>query len=127
MKLPTVQVADLLAKANFDWIDPDNIYTDNVTPDQNDFGQTTFIRVQDATAALTYHRNNRASALDAEVEVQIFFSTEGKFNVFDIKAAVLRYLQDHGWLISALRPDTIDEDTDQKTVTFYVSKVLRME
>lgn len=127
MKLPTIQVADLLAKAGFNWLEPDNIYTDNVTPDQDDSGETTFIRVQDATSSVTYHRNNRASALDAEVEVQIFFSTESKFNIFDIKAAVLRYLQDQGWLISAIRPDTTDEDTNQKTVTFYVSKVLRME
>ena len=43
MKLPIVEVADIISAANFDWVDADNIYTTNVTPDEDDSGKTAFI------------------------------------------------------------------------------------
>ena len=52
MKLPIVQVADLLEAANFGWVDPEHIYTTNVTPDEDDSGKTTFIRIQDAVGRM---------------------------------------------------------------------------
>lgn len=128
MDLPIIQVSDLLKSANLSFVDNDNIYTSNVTPDQDDSGKTTFIRIQDATSQLVRYVNNMASTISAGVEVQIFFSTDGNVNIFNAKVTVLKLLQQNGWLIQRpLTPDTTDPDTQQRTVTFYVMKNLRME
>lgn len=78
MKLPIVQVADLLEAANFSWVDPEHIYTTNVTPDEDDSGKTTFIRIQDAVGRMAYYANDIASAQVAGVEVQIFSAINGR-------------------------------------------------
>lgn len=127
MDLPIIQVADLLASANFPWIDSDDIFTSNVTPDEDTSGKTTFIRIQDATSQLGDYANNLASTISAGVEVQIFFSTQINVNIFEAKVTVLNLFQKNGWLIQRpLRPDTTDPDTGQKTVTFYIMKALKI-
>lgn len=135
MKLPIVQVADLLEAANFGWVDPEHIYTTNVTPDEDDSGKTTFIRIQDAVGRMAYYANDVAFAQVVGVEVQIFFSnkwsklTKGEnLTIYDAKVAVLKKLQANGWKIqNPLNPDTPDPDTGQKTATIYVTKILEME
>ena len=135
MKLPIVQVADLLEAANFGWVDPEHIYTTNVTPDEDDSGKTTFIRIQDAVGRMAYYANDVAFAQVVGVEVQIFFSNkwskltkDENLTIYDAKVAVLKKLQANGWKIqNPLNPDTPDPDTDQKTATIYVTKILEME
>ena len=135
MKLPIVQVADLLEAANFGWVDPEHIYTTNVTPDEDDSGKTTFIRIQDAVGRMAYYANDVAFAQVVGVEVQIFFSnkwsklTKGEnLTIYDAKVAVLKKLQANGWKIqNPLNPDSTDPDTGQKTATIYVTKILEME
>lgn len=135
MKLPIVQVADLLEAANFGWVDPEHIYTTNVTPDEDDSGKTTFIRIQDAVGRMAYYANDVAFAQVVGVEVQIFFSNkwskltkDENLTIYDAKVAVLKKLQANGWKIqNPLNPDTTDPDTGQKTATIYVTKILEME
>lgn len=135
MKLPIVQVADLLEAANFGWVDPEHIYTTNVTPDEDDSGKTTFIRIQDAVGRMAYYANGVAFAQVVGVEVQIFFSNkwskltkDENLTIYDAKVAVLKKLQANGWKIqNPLNPDTPDPDTGQKTATIYVTKILEME
>ena len=135
MKLPIVQVADLLEAANFGWVDPEHIYTTNVTPDEDDSGKTTFIRIQDAVGRMAYYANDVAFAQVVGVEVQIFFSNkwskltkDENLTIYDAKVAVLKMLQANGWKIqNPLNPDTPDPDTGQKTATIYVTKILEME
>lgn len=135
MKLPIVQVADLLEAANFGWVDPEHIYTTNVTPDEDDSGKTTFIRIQDAVGRMAYYANDVAFAQVVGVEVQIFFSNkwskltkDENLTIYDAKVAVLKKLQANGWKIqNPLNPDTSDPDTGQKTATIYVTKILEME
>lgn len=135
MKLPIVQVADLLEAANFGWVDPEHIYTTNVTPDEDDSGKTTFIRIQDAVGRMAYYANDVAFAQVVGVEVQIFFSNkwskltkDENLTIYDAKVAVLKKLQANGWKIqNPLNPDTHDPDTGQKTATIYVTKILEME
>lgn len=123
MKLPINQVADLLIDAKLPWIDEQNIFTSNVTPDEDTTGKTTFIRIQDAVSQLTDHANNLASTISAGVEVQIFFSTDGKINIFDAKVTVLNLFQENGWKVQRpLQPDSTDPDTKQRTATFYIMK-----
>ena len=135
MKLPIVQVADLLEAANFGWVDPEHIYTTNVTPDEDDSGKTTFIRIQDAVGRMAYYANDVAFAQVVGVEVQIFFSNkwskltkDENLTIYDAKVAVLKKLQANGWKIqNPLNPATPDPDTGQKTATIYVTKILEME
>lgn len=135
MKLPIVQVADLLEAANFSWVEPEHIYTTNVTPDEDDSGKTTFIRIQDSVGRMAYYANDIAFAQVAGVEVQIFFSNkwskltkDENLTIYDAKVAVLKKLQANGWKIqNPLNPDTPDPDTGQKTATIYVTKILEME
>ena len=135
MKLPIVQVADLLEAANFGWVDPEHIYTTNVTPDEDDSGKTTFIRIQDAVGRMAYYANDVAFAQVVGVEVQIFFSNkwskltkDENLTIYDAKVAVLKKLQANGWKIqNPLNPDSTDPDTGQKTATIYVTKILEME
>ena len=135
MKLPIVEVADLLEAANFGWVDPEHIYTTNVTPDEDDSGKTTFIRIQDAVGRMAYYANDVAFAQVVGVEVQIFFSNkwskltkDENLTIYDAKVAVLKKLQANGWKIqNPLNPDTTDPDTGQKTATIYVTKILEME
>lgn len=133
MKLPIVQVADLLEAANFSWVTADHIYTTNVTPDEDDSGKTTFIRVQDAPSKLDYYANNSPQSLIAGVEVQVFFSNNwskltNNLTIFDAKVTVLNLLQKKGWKVQIpLNPDSTDPDTGQKTATIYITKILRME
>ena len=135
MKLPIVQVADLLEAANFGWVDPEHIYTTNVTPDEDDSGKTTFIRIQDAVGRMAYYANDIAFAQVVGVEVQIFFSNkwskltkDENLTIYDAKVAVLKKLQANGWKIqNPLNPDSTDPDTGQKTATIYVTKILEME
>lgn len=135
MKLPIVQVADLLEAANFSWVEPEHIYTTNVTPDEDDSGKTTFIRIQDSVGRMAYYANDIAFAQVAGVEVQIFFSNKWSklikgenLTIYDAKVAVLKTLQGHGWRIqNPLNPDSTDPDTGQKTATIYITKILEME
>lgn len=130
MKLPIVQVADLLEAANFGWVDPEHIYTTNVTPDEDDSGKTTFIRIQDAVGRMAYYANDVAFAQVVGVEVQIFFSNkwskltkDENLTIYDAKVAVLKKLQANGWKIqNPLNPDTPDPDTGQKLRLFMLQK-----
>lgn len=124
MKLPSIQIADLLINANLPWVDSDHIYTSNVTPDEDTSGKTTFIRIQDTDNILELFGNNVVSAISVSAEIQIFFSTDGNTNILDAKVTVLNLLQRSGWLLKTVRPDTTDPDTKQKTVTIYVAKTL---
>lgn len=126
MDLPINQVADLLS-ASLKWVDPDNIYTSFVTPDEDTTGKTTFIRVQDAVSQLDRYRNDDPAVINAGVEVQVFFSTDGDVNIFDAKLEIIRLLQTNGWLVQRpLSPDTTDPDTSQKTITIYANKNLEI-
>ena len=40
MKLPSIQIADLLINANLPWVDSEHIYTSNVTPDEDTSGMS---------------------------------------------------------------------------------------
>lgn len=126
MDLPINQVADLLS-ASLKWVDPDNIYTSFVTPDEDTTGKTTFIRVQDAVSQLDRYRNDDPAVINAGVEVQVFFSTDGDVNIFQAKLEIIRLLQTNGWLVQRpLSPDTTDPDTSQKTITIYANKNLEI-
>lgn len=126
MDLPINQVADLLS-ASLKWVDPDNIYTSFVTPDEDTTGKTTFIRVQDAVSQLDRYRNDDPAVINAGVEVQAFFSTDGDVNIFQAKLEIIRLLQTNGWLVQRpLTPDTTDPDTYQKTITIYANKNLEI-
>ncbi len=126
MDLPINQVADLLS-ASLKWVDPDNIYTSFVTPDEDTTGKTTFIRVQDAVSQLDRYRNDDPAVINAGVEVQVFFSTDGDVNIFQAKLEIIRLLQTNGWLVQRpLTPDTTDPDTYQKTITIYANKNLEI-
>lgn len=124
MKLPSIQIADLLINANLPWVNSEHIYTSNVTSDEDTSGKTTFIRIQDTDNILELFGNNVVSAISVSAEIQIFFSTDGNTNILDAKVTVLNLLQRSGWLLKTVRPDTTDPDTKQKTVTIYVAKTL---
>lgn len=124
MQLPIVQVADLIEDHNFDWVD--DVITSGFSPGEHPDVNQTQVLVQDGVGNMADHANDVFYTVDAVVEVQIFFSKKVKINVFDAKVAVMTLLQDNGWLTSTVRPDTTDPDTQQKTVTFYVTKNLRI-
>lgn len=123
MKLPIVAVSEIISGANFLWLDKAHIYLGKALPAGADkTGKATNVLIQDAPSMLTGHKNNVTSMINAEVEVQIFFSTKVKVNILDAKVAVMNELQDHDWKISNIYPDSEDPDTQQKTATFYVEK-----
>lgn len=127
MKLPTVMALDDLSDANFLWVKTEHMYVGNTLPSGADkTGQTTNILIQDAPSSMAGFSNNFAKALDAVVEIQIFFKTHFKGNVFDSAIAAVNAMQDKGWLIATAPTRTTDPDTRQPTVTFYVTRRLKI-
>lgn len=120
MILPTVTVRKFIVAANLDWVDPDNIVVGNLPADVDD--SVTSILIRDASSGLSRHADNAPHALNARVEIQIFFKKNLDINPLDCKLQIMNLAIRSGWLLDDDRPFTSDPDTQQITATFFVNK-----
>jgi hypothetical protein len=124
MKLPVIQVLELLQGASFDWID--YFFVGSFDPGTKPDVNKTYVLIQDGVGNLGDHANDSLYSIDAVIEVQVFFSKKIKINIFQAQVALMTLLDANDWLPTTMRPVTTDPDTQQKTATFYVQKALRI-
>ncbi|MCI1527799.1 MAG: DUF806 family protein [Lactobacillus sp.] len=124
MKIPVIQVLELLQQAPCDWIDEFFVGSFDLgfKPDVN----KTYVLLQDGVGNLGDHANDSLYSIDAVIEIQVFFSKKIQINILQAQLSLMSLLEPNGWLPTAIRPVTTDPDTQQKTATVYVRKTLRI-
>lgn len=121
MIAPAVEIYDLIANENYSWLD--DIVIGQRPNDVSE--QKTTLRITDSVQTPTFHHSNRPVATLAGEEIQIFFKKEALIEPYEVRTVVENLLMDNGWLLSSERPQYLDPDTEQITMTFFVTKKIR--
>ncbi|CCI86979.1 DUF806 family protein [Lactobacillus gigeriorum] len=121
MIAPAVEIYDLIANENYSWLD--DIVIGQRPNDVSE--QKTTLRITDSVQTPTFHHSNRPVATLAGEEIQIFFKKEALIEPYEIRTVIENLLMDNGWLLSSERPQYLDPDTEQITMTFFVMKKIR--
>ena len=117
--LAVKEAKQLLDNAKIDGID--NVYTVNIPKDVDDATNKTIVLLTDASTTPTLYGSDDFNALNRNIEVQVFYALDPKYDPEMIDLKLYKTFQHAGWDIGENRGHTYDPDTEQLTSTFYVS------
>lgn len=120
MEQPVVNAKKLIASGQYSWID--ELYFTQIPQEADTTGDKTIVLVTSVTEPLGKFNNDSPSALDANIQVQIFYGNKYEGSVLDAQLQLINLFINNGWNISGREPNTLDPDTNQVTATFTVSK-----
>lgn len=123
MKLPVVQAKELIASANYPWLD--NIYQTSLPEEVVNQSDKTFAWITEYVNEPQYYANNVFKGWQIGVEVQIFYSLNIDLNIQDLEIAFAQLFQNDGWQIDQSKNHTKDPDTGQVSKVFYFTKNIR--
>lgn len=119
MELPVVTAKKLIASGQYSWID--ELYFNQIPKEADTTGDKTIVLVTSVTEPLGQFKNDSPSALEANLQVQIFYANNFEGSTLDAQLQLINLFINNGWNISGREPNTIDPHTDQVTATFTVS------
>lgn len=119
MELPVVTAKKLIASSKYPWID--ELYFAQIPEEADTTGDKTIVLVTSVTEPLGQFKNDTPSALEANLQVQIFYGNKFEGSTLDAQLQLINLFINNGWNISGREPNTIDPNTSQVTATFTVS------
>ena len=108
----------LLDTANIDGIDA--IYTVNIPKNITNVTNETIVLLTDASTFPTLHGSDDFNALNRNIEVQVFYALDPKYDPEMIDLKLYKTFQHAGWDLGQNHGHTYDPYTNQLTSTFYV-------
>lgn len=119
MELPVVTAKKLIASSNYSWID--ELYFNQIPEEADTTGDKTIVLVTSVTEPLGKWKNDTPSALEANLQVQIFYGNNFEGSTLDAQLQLINLFINNGWNISGREPNILDPDTNQVTATFTAS------
>lgn len=119
MELPVVTAKKLIASGQYSWID--ELYFNQIPEEADTTGDKTIVLVTSVTEPLGRFKNDTPSALEANLQVQIFYGNKFEGSTLDAQLQLINLFISNGWNISGREPNILDPDTNQVTATFTVS------
>lgn len=119
MELPVVTAKKLIASSKHPWID--ELYFNQIPEEADTTGDKTIVLVTSVTEPLGQFKNDSPSALEANLQVQIFYANKFEGSTLDAQLQLINLFISNGWNISGREPNILDPDTNQVTATFTVS------
>lgn len=116
--LAVKEAKQLLDNANIDGID--NVYTVNIPKDVDDATNKTIVLLTDASTTPTLYGSDDFNALNRNIEVQVFYALDPKYDPEMIDLKLYKTFQHAGWDLGQNHGHTYDPYTNQLTSTFYV-------
>lgn len=125
MELPVVTAKKLIASGQYSWID--ELYFGAIPEEADTTGDKTIVLVTSVTEPLGKFNNDSPSALEANLQVQIFYGNNYAGSVLDAQLQLVNLFINNGWNISGREPNILDPDTNQVIATFTVSKSFQLK
>ncbi len=116
--LAVKEAKQLLDNAKIDGID--NVYTVNIPKDVDDATNKTIVLLTDASTTPTLYGSDDFNALNRNIEVQVFYALDPKYDPEMIDLKLYKTFQHAGWDLGQNHGHTYDPYTNQLTSTFYV-------
>lgn len=116
--LAVKEAKQLLDNAKIDGID--NVYTVNIPQDVDDATNKTIVLLTDASTTPTLYGSDDFNALNRNIEVQVFYALDPKYDPEMIDLKLYKTFQHAGWDLGQNHGHTYDPYTNQLTSTFYV-------
>ena len=116
--LAVKEAKQLLDNAKIDGID--NVYTVNIPKDVDDATNKTIVLLTDASTTPTLDGSDDFNALNRNIEVQVFYALDPKYDPEMIDLKLYKTFQHAGWDLGQNHGHTYDPYTNQLTSTFYV-------
>lgn len=116
--LAVKEAKQLLDNAKIDGID--NVYTVNIPKDVDDATNKTIVLLTDASTTPTLYGSDDFNALNRNIEVQVFYALDPKYDPEVIDLKLYKTFQHAGWDLGQNHGHTYDPYTNQLTSTFYV-------
>lgn len=116
--LAVKEAKQLLDNAKIDGID--NVYTVNIPKDVEDATNKTIVLLTDASTTPTLYGSDDFNALNRNIEVQVFYALDPKYDPEMIDLKLYKTFQHAGWDLGQNHGHTYDPYTNQLTSTFYV-------
>lgn len=116
--LAVKEAKQLLDNAKIDGID--NVYTVNIPKDVDDATNKTIVLLTDASTTPTLYGSDDFNALNRNIEVQVFYALDPKYDPEMIDLKLYKTFQHAGWDFGQNHGHTYDPYTNQLTSTFYV-------
>lgn len=116
--LAVKEAKQLLDNAKIDGID--NVYTVNIPKDVDDATNKTIVLLTDASTTTTLYGSDDFNALNRNIEVQVFYALDPKYDPEMIDLKLYKTFQHAGWDLGQNHGHTYDPYTNQLTSTFYV-------
>jgi len=119
MELPVVTAKKLIASRKYPWIN--ELYFTQIPEEADTTGDKTIVLITSVTEPLGRYKNDTPSALEANLQVQIFYGNNFEGSTLDAQLQLINLFISNGWYISSREPNILDPDTNQVTATFTVS------
>lgn len=116
--LAVKEAKQLLDNAKIDGID--NVYSVNIPKDVDDATNKTIVLLTDASTTPTLYGSDDFNALNRNIEVQVFYALDPKYDPEMIDLKLYKTFQHAGWDLGQNHGHTYDPYTNQLTSTFYV-------
>lgn len=120
MKMPVIQVRDLIASRHFQWID--HLSTTNIEPEFVDDTSKTVVLVTESDFQPGHYANATFKFMQIGCEIQIFYKAKVEFDIASAEIEFQRFFIANGWRVVISREQVYDPDTGQLTKTIYVEK-----
>ena len=120
MKMPVIQVRDLIASRHFQWID--HLSTTNIEPEFVNDTSKTVVLVTESDFQPGHYANATFKFMQIGCEIQIFFEAKVEFYLASAEIKFQRFFFANGWRVAISREHVYDPDTGQLTKTIYVEK-----
>lgn len=120
MKMPVIQVRDLIASRHFQWID--YLTTTNIEPECVNDTSKTVVLVTESDFQPGHYANATFKFMQIGCEIQIFYKAKVEFDIASAEIEFQRFFIANGWRVAISREHVYDPDTGQLTKTIYVEK-----
>ena len=120
MKLPVLQVKELIEGGNFKWID--HLATTNIEPEFIDDTSKTVVLITESDFQPGYYANATFKFMLVGCEIQIFYKKNVDFDIASAEIELQRFFIANGWQVEISREHDYDPDTGQLTKTIYIDK-----
>lgn len=123
--LAVKEAKQLLDTAKIDGIDA--IYTVNIPKNVTDVTNETIVLLTDASTVPTLYGSDDFNALNRNIEVQVFYALDPKYDPEVIDLKLYKTFQHAGWDLGQNHGHSYDPYTNQLTSVFYVNnlKIIR--
>ncbi len=117
--LATLELKELLDGKGFSEIS--EVYVNNLPKEIQENTDKTIVLLRESGTFLEMFGNDSFFGKTNQIEVQIFYKLDIDFDLDEFETELMKFLASKNYTITTVREHTLDPDTLQMTVVFYVA------